>query len=69
MIEALVRVDDQVAKLADRLAVEFADSVPGVVVRELVADAYGPLRTARVTQFVPVLVDRSVRQRLRDRRI
>jgi len=69
MIEALVRVDDQVAKLADRLAVEFADSVPDVVVRELVADAYGPLRAARVTQFVPVLVDRSVRQRLRDRRI
>jgi hypothetical protein len=65
--ESSGRVESQVAKVADRLAVEYADKVPDGVVRELVDDAYGPLRTARVTQFVPVLVDRSVRERLRAR--
>ena len=67
MAEPLARVEDQVAKVADRLATEYADRVPDGVVRELVQDAYGPLRAARVTQFVPVLVDRSVRETLRHR--
>jgi hypothetical protein len=60
-----VRVEDQVAKVADRLVSEYADRVPDRVVRDLVRDAYVPLSSARVTQFVPVLVDRSVRERLR----
>lgn len=58
-------VEKQVARIAERLANEYADQVPGVVVREMVDAAYRPLRTARVTQFVPVLVDRTVRERLR----
>lgn len=58
-------VEEQVAHVADRLAVEYADTVGAGVVRELVDQAYSPFRQARVTQFVPVLVDRSVRQRLR----
>ena len=58
-------VEDQVAAVAARLEQEYADQLPAGVVRRLVDDAYGPMRTARVTQFVPVLVDRSVRQRLR----
>jgi len=62
-----VRIEDQVAKVADRLVSEYADRVPGPVVRDLVHDAYEPLSTAKVTQFVPVLVDRSVRERLRHR--
>jgi hypothetical protein len=65
MTDALTHVDDQVAKVADRLADEYADRVPAGVVRGMVRDAYTPIREARVTQFVPVLVDRSVRQRLR----
>jgi hypothetical protein len=63
--EPVARVEDQVAKVADRLASEYADRVPDRVVRDLVHDAYAPLSSARVTQFVPVLVDRSVRERLR----
>jgi hypothetical protein len=65
MAVPIVRVEDQVAKVADRLASEYADRVPDRVVRDLVRDAYGPLSSARVTQFVPVLIDRSVREQLR----
>jgi hypothetical protein len=67
MAQSPVRIEDQVAKVADRLATEYADRVPDGVVRDLVRDAYVPLSGARVTQFVPVLVDRSVRERLRQR--
>lgn len=65
MVQPL-RVEDQVAKVADRLAVEYAGrGVPDEVVRDLVRNAFVPLSQARVTQFVPVLVDRSVRESLR----
>lgn len=65
MSEQLNHVDDQVAKVADRLASEYAEVAPPGVVRGMVSEVYGSLRTARVQQFVPVLVDRSVRQQLR----
>jgi hypothetical protein len=58
-------VEEQVARIADRLAAEYGASVGAGVVRELVDQAYSPYRQARVTQFVPVLVDRTVRARLR----
>ena len=62
---ASMPVDAQVAKIADQLAKEFAGRVGDREVRGMVDEAYTPYRNARVTQFVPVLVDRSVRQRLR----
>jgi hypothetical protein len=55
----------QVDKVAQRLADEFAGSFPDPVVRNLVSEVYGEMASARVTQFVPVLVDRGVRARLR----
>ena len=58
-------VEVQVAHVAERLTAEYAGSVPPSVVQDLVTEVYTPLRSARVTQFVPVLVDRNVRQRLR----
>jgi hypothetical protein len=58
---------DQVDKVAQRLADEFSGTVPDPEVRRLVVEVYGEMSTARVTQFVPVLVDRSVRARLRER--
>src|SRR4051794_39497052 len=67
MVESPVGLEDQMAKVADRLASEYAGRVPDGLVRELVSNAYRPFRSARVTQFVPVLVDRSVRQQLRAR--
>lgn len=60
-----VPVEQQVERIADRLTVEYGDAVGPGVVRQLVDEAYSPYRQARVTQFVPVLVARSVRQRLR----
>jgi cell pole-organizing protein PopZ len=68
VVQQTARIEDQVAKVADRLASEYADRVPDRVVRDLVRDAYVPFLSARVTQFVPVLVDRSVRENLRRRR-
>jgi hypothetical protein len=56
---------NQVDKVAQRLAEEFSDTVPDPVVRGLVHEAYDEMSSARVTQFVPVLVDRTVRARLR----
>ena len=67
MAQSPIQIEDQVAKVADRLVTEYADKVPDRVVRDLVQDAYRPLSSARVTQFVPVLVDRTVRERLRAR--
>jgi hypothetical protein len=58
-------LDDQVAKVAARLADDYAGTVPDPVVRDLVREVYGEMSTAKVTQFVPVLVDRTVRSRLR----
>jgi hypothetical protein len=58
---------DQVDKIAQRLSDEFAGTVPDPVVRSLVNEAYGEMSSAKVTQFVPVLVDRTVRARLRAR--
>jgi len=58
---------DQVDKVAQRLSAEFSGRVPDPEVRKLVTEAYGSMSTAKVTQFVPVLVDRSVRNQLRQR--
>jgi hypothetical protein len=60
---------DQVDKVAQRLSDEFSATVPDPEVRRLVNEVYGEMSSARVTQFVPVLVDRGVRARLRSRTI
>jgi hypothetical protein len=52
-------VTDQVSKVAQRLSDEYSGQVPDLV--------YDEMATARVTQFVPVLVARSVRARIRER--
>ena len=62
-----VPVEQQVAHVADRLVDDFAGQVDDLEVRSLVNQEYSGYSQARVTQFVPVLVDRSVRQRLRRR--
>ena len=58
---------DQVDKVTQRLADEFSGSVPDPELRRIVTEVYGEMSSARVTQFVPVLVDRGVRARLRAR--
>jgi hypothetical protein len=58
-------LEEQVDKVAQRLADEYSGSLPDPVVRSLVTEVYGEMSSARVTQFVPVLVDRGVRARIR----
>jgi hypothetical protein len=60
-------LSDQVSKVAQRLADEYAGQVPDPEVRRLIDEAYHEMESATVTQFVPVLIDRSVRRRLRER--
>jgi hypothetical protein len=68
MATASVPVEQQVAHVADRLVADFSGQVPDAVVRGLVDQVYAAFREARVQQFVPVLVDRSVRVELSRRR-
>ena len=65
MTDFVRSMDEQVNTVTERLVEEYDGRVPAPVVRDLVTQEYGALRQARVTQFVPVLVDRSVRRRLR----
>jgi hypothetical protein len=58
---------DQVDKVAQRLSDEFSGTFPDPEVRRLVVEVYDEMASAKVKQFVPVLVDRSVRARLRAR--
>jgi hypothetical protein len=60
-------LSDQVTKVAQRLAEEYSGRVPDPEVRHLVDEAYHEMESAKVTQFVPVLIDRSVRRRIRER--
>jgi hypothetical protein len=57
-------VELQVARVSDRLVRDYAGKVPDEVVRTIVNETYRAYAPARVTQFLPVLVDRAVRQRL-----
>src|SRR4051812_24819294 len=57
-------VEVQVAHLADRLVADYADTLPDSVVRSVVTHVYEAYAEARVTQFVPVLVDRAARAEL-----
>jgi predicted RecB family endonuclease len=66
MTDARTTAQEQVRRLADGLVVEYAGRVPDPTVRMLVDNAYSPLQDAPVQQFVPALVARTVRQRLRD---
>ena len=61
-------VDVQVAHLTDRLVADFAGQLPDAVVRSAVWQAYEAYAGARVTQFVPVLIDRAVREELSGQR-
>jgi hypothetical protein len=67
VVAGSVPVEQQVAHVADRLVDDFAGRVDDGEVRTLVTAVYSAFTQARVQTFVPVLVDRSVRQQLRSR--
>lgn len=66
MTDVATELDQQVVRLAERLVADYAGRVSDGEVRRLVDDAVRQLGQARITQFVPVLVDRSVRHALRE---
>ena len=65
MTDVTAGLDQQVVRVAERLVADYAGQVSDAQVRRLVDDAFRQLGEARITQFVPVLVDRSVRDALR----
>jgi hypothetical protein len=44
---------------------DFESRIPAATIEQMLADARARFDTARVTTFVPILIDRDVRQRLR----
>jgi hypothetical protein len=52
-------------RVEERVNAEYGDRVTQEEVRRLINDAFDRYGDARITQFVPVLVDREVRARLR----
>ena len=58
-------VDDHLARVVERLVRDFGAGVPEGSIRALVDEEHERYRDARIPHFVPVLVDRAVRQRLR----
>jgi hypothetical protein len=56
----------QFGRVEERLIQDFADRVPAGFVRQCVQAARAEFAQARVVQFVPVLVERLARRRLRD---
>ena len=65
MPQQTLDVSDQISRVTDRLAADYRGRIPEERIRTLVREAFAPYSSVPVTQFVPVLVDRSVRDRLR----
>lgn len=62
-----VDVDEQLRRLALRLLAEFGgDPAAESAVRRHLDASFAVFATARVRQFVPILVERDVRRRLRE---
>lgn len=57
------RLDEDLAEVDRRLAQRYPE-VPAAAVRRLREEEAGRLADARVTTFVPVLVERAVRDRI-----
>jgi hypothetical protein len=57
-------MEKQLVAITDRLTQDYGDRVGEDTVRLLVAENVRELLEARITQFVPVLVDKAVRERL-----
>lgn len=53
-----------IARVTETLCAQFAGHVPPAAVQAAVTEVHGQFEAARVREFVPVLVERSTRQRL-----
>jgi hypothetical protein len=60
-------LDQQLDRVADQLTRKFADRVESGEVHDAVRREAGRYQGARVTQFIPVLVQHTIGERLRQR--
>jgi hypothetical protein len=60
-------LDKHLDRVADQLSTKYADRTDSREVRDAVFDEASRYRGARVTQFIPVLVQHAVQERLRRR--
>ncbi|MGW3407563.1 three-helix bundle dimerization domain-containing protein [Streptomyces sp. NPDC000888] len=56
---------DNIQELTDRLTASYANLLTPAVVRDVVQDCYQPLSNARIANYVPILVEHSCHNRLR----
>ncbi|WP_406510554.1 three-helix bundle dimerization domain-containing protein [Streptomyces sp. NBC_00212] len=56
---------DPIQEVTDRLTASFAGLLTASVVRDVVQGCYEPLRDARITNYVPILVEHNSRTKLR----
>ncbi|GAC1415236.1 MAG: hypothetical protein NVSMB57_10730 [Actinomycetota bacterium] len=59
-------VNDRVSDAARRLAEEFSEAVPPETIEAIIEDSVARWADAPVQAYVPVLVERAARQRLRE---
>jgi hypothetical protein len=57
-------VNAQVSRVEQRLIEDFAANVPPALVKQYVHEAHVALAAARITQFIPTLIERHARGRL-----
>jgi hypothetical protein len=57
-------IDAQVARVEQRLVEDFSAQVPPALVKQYVNEAHSGLAAARITQFIPTLIERHARGRL-----
>jgi hypothetical protein len=60
-------LDQQLNRVADQLTRKFADRVESGEIHDAVHREAGRYQGARVTQFIPVLVQHAIEERLRQR--
>jgi hypothetical protein len=59
---AALEVEDLVAAVRPRLA----DLAPAADIEQMVRESYAELGPVRVTAYLPILIERRIKQRLRD---
>ncbi|MDX6284558.1 MAG: hypothetical protein QOG53_43 [Frankiales bacterium] len=60
-------IEVQVSRVEQRLVDDFSEHVSHDLVRQYVREAHSALATARITQFLPTLIERHARGRLLER--
>jgi hypothetical protein len=60
-------MDDQLRRVADRLGHKYGDRAEGPEIQSAVFEEAERYRDARVKQYIPVLVQHAVQERLRHR--